>query len=104
MNKVYKRFFEELEPQQLQYIDNLITQIPSVMLGQKNGNSSNAPYSNPIHTSDDTEFFLYLENLNFIHPVAINEKSEPFPFIQYGITKYFMPYLNYYAKNLRKKS
>lgn len=104
MKKVYKRFFEELDPQQLQYIDDLVTQIPAVMLGQKNDNSSNAPFSNPIRIPDDIEFFLYLENLNFIHPVAINEKSEPFPFIQYGITKFFMPYIKYYTENLRKKS
>ncbi|MEG2250478.1 MAG: hypothetical protein RSB50_08090 [Cetobacterium sp.] len=87
MNKVYKRFFDELDSHEIGYFVNIDTQF--------NKNLS-IPITITLNDINNHDFFQYLESLRLIFNFELKQLQASF-----YLSSYFIPYYNYYLKNIK---
>lgn len=103
MNKVYKRFFDELDSHEIEYFANIDKQFTLFSFNNLMGKSEGKPQPLPcmkitLKNKENHDFFLYLESLNLIYDFKYKEPEATF-----FISAYFTPYFNYYLKNIKNK-
>lgn len=99
MNKVYKRFFDELDSHEIEYFANIEKQFILLSFNNLEGKPQPLPCTKiTLKNKEDHDFFLYLESLKLIYDFKYKEPEATF-----FISTYFMPYFNYYLKNIKNK-
>lgn len=99
MNKVYKRFFDELDSHEIEYIASIDNQIFEFASTPGDQRQKNLPCMKiNLKNIKDHEFFLYLESFKLIFDFKLKELEASF-----FISSYFMPYYSYYLKNIKIK-
>lgn len=100
MNKVYKRFFDELDSHEIEYFANIDKQFNAFAnLLKLQGKPQPFPCMKiTLKNKEDHDFFFYLESLKLIYDFKYKE-----PEVTFFTSDYFIPYYNYYLKNLKNK-
>lgn len=103
MNKVYKRFFDELDSNEIEYFADIDKQFVEFASNNLTKKSEGKPPHLPciqltLKNKEDFNFFFYLESLKLIFDFKLTELK-----VTFFISTYFMPYFNYYLSNIKNK-
>ncbi|MGL5230940.1 MAG: hypothetical protein ACRC8F_08995 [Cetobacterium sp.] len=91
MKKIYKRFFDELEPNEIKYFEIIAKQY-----------DSDIENTIQLTHSEDEEFFRYLEVSDLISNIRFCKTNAYSTNVYYHNTTFFAQFMKYYTENLKK--